>query len=128
MREIKFRGYNKQKGWLYGVLERNLLTNEYSIRNFDDAVSYSVEEDSISQYTCYIDKNGKEIYEGDIVKIDKNAKEHFYIQWGCGRWQAVSSCAEYAGSLIDRFAIIDDNTILAEVIGNTYEEKLKEGK
>ena len=54
-REIKFRAWNKYDGKMDNYLE------DISCRAFS---SY----ENLMQYTGFIDKNNKEIYEGDIVK------------------------------------------------------------
>lgn len=119
MREIKFRCWDKENKEMLDVeyLHWDDCTREFSIRTTMYTDYFDIEDMILMQYVGLKDKNGKEIYEGDIVKIDKEDYKYivkFYDGCfvGINKYDEHYEQAKILGNLF---------TLELEVIGNIHD-------
>lgn len=92
MREILFRGKRTDNGeWVHGnLIKRNIWSSEFYVirvedNGFDSYVEYEVIPETVGQYTGLTDKNGKKIFEGDIVRADNGHISEITFHFGAFR-------------------------------------------
>lgn len=129
-REIKFRGKRADNGeWIYGdliinkhnrpyIFLNNYLSYDYGLWFLVNDVGAEVLPETVGQYTQLKDKNGLEIFEGDLLKIDDGDPvevryEGIYASFGI--WRNGFSFLHYFHEYIE-----PEN---CEVIGNIHDLK-----
>ena len=138
MRTIKFRGQKISNGvWVYGSLVSSDALNTaiyYQVGNgsVKQMEWVYVNPDTVGQFTGLYDKNGEEIYEGDVVKFanPKYGGELFRIGYEDSHIGAFCLC-EAGKEDTSRFVAIFgrfDYPFYCEVIGNIHDNpELLEG-
>lgn len=141
MRTIKFRGKRCDNGeWAYGYYARLInefkewhciMTEKDASENYiKDCNGYNmlytpVNHNTVGQFTGLYDKNGEEIYEGDILALQEtdNKVTHCPVSMNCKGYWSIDFGINYGVCL----GLVDKKRV--EVIGNIHDnpELLKKG-
>lgn len=127
MREIKFRAWD--------IIEKKFVDYGFSV-DFEDGSIYddnqvTMNDVELMQYTGLKDKNGKEIYEGDLIKFTEIDEDSCFgredtnvveVQWleDIAQFRAIFK----SGRRTELHFVVKLPTVVScEIIGNIYESE-----
>lgn len=133
-RTIKFRGKDVTTGkWVYGyyvrmsnpftechciITNREINYNNPRLVTVDDLLFTTVNPETVGQFTSLRDKNGKEIYEGDILALEGESMK-LEVRFVRGVFAFL-----WDGDLDEEFPCNAPTQEWAEVIGNIHDNPL----
>lgn len=126
MREIKFRAWHKYQEKMFTVIGLYPTLRMVQLKGFNHAIPLDCVE--LMQYTGLKDKNGQEIYEGDILQdFHKKTEEpitRVKVYWNDGFWDgeplkgeryktcyAGFKCCKVIGNIYENPELVDDGWI-----------------
>lgn len=126
-REIKFRGLTISGKWVYGLLSISQGRNQqpeigqYISNSYGMPWAYQVRPETVGQFTGRLDKNGKEIYEGDINQHGG------VVVWNDDFFDLFD--ASFVWDYHNEATQMENERSWCEIIGNVYENpELVNGK
>lgn len=135
MREILFRGLHRRKGekvrldgspvesvWVYGGYCQYNEERGIIYQTTPDIHKYPVYAETVGQYTGLQDKNGKRIFEGDILK-------NVFGEYGIVEYSDNCFCVRRKDGIYCDLEYFQENYVVGNIHDNwEFAEKIRGGK
>ena len=124
MREIKFRAWDKENEKMMKVSSLHLENKEISVKENGTFRLFRMQD--LMQFTGVKDKNGKEIYENDLISCNKYKNIVVFFENGCFKVKYSKNDTTNVTCTLDTFL----EKYKCKISGNIYEnfELLEENK
>lgn len=124
MREIKFRAWDKENEKMMKVSSLHLENKEISVKENGTFRLFRMQD--LMQYTGLNDKNGKEIYENDLISCNKHKNIVVFFEGGCFKVKYLRNSTTTITCTLNSFL----EKYKCKISGNIYEhpELLEEQK
>ena len=120
MREIKFRAWDSVQEVMLPVENIDFRNDLITLNEDDNSLTDTFEMITLMQYTGMKDKNGKEIYEGDIVG-SLHMRAEVIFEDGSFRFKWLDKITKRVRKYNE--PMFKNTNIVFEVMGNIYENK-----
>lgn len=120
----RYRAWDKHEQKMFTndeliIWNGNVYANDSKKLTCNNLKGWSIDDDYLMQSTGLVDKNGKEVFVGDIIKCTRGCLHEVYIEKEYGGTYFGGMPAVYLKDLREGYAWTEHE----EIIGNIYENR-----